>query len=173
MYQIMPYDLSENFKLIPYKEKFQLTLWQNNSVKFTSKRKALDFISKISHLFVEVTTLSEIVFSSIISFGFHLKPASKSKTDKFQIFYSNCAEIQDYLTELKFYQKSKCELYQIIRTIDNLLFLLVSNCKILNAKNNNCVLHHSILLDKITKSLQKVLSNPLFHFNNNSLTLFQ
>lgn len=172
MYQIQPYDLTENFKLIPYKEKFQLTLWQNNSVKFTSKRKALDFISKISHLFVEVTTLSEIVFSSIISFGFHLKPGSKSKTDKFQIFYSNCADIQNYLTELKFYQKSKCELYQIIKRIDNLLLLLADNCTILNKKNSNCVVHHTVILQKVTESLQKVLTQPLFHFHNNTMSIF-
>lgn len=50
MYQIKPYDLTVYFILIPYRGKFKLSLCQYNSVKFTSKRKALDFIGNISHL---------------------------------------------------------------------------------------------------------------------------
>lgn len=172
MFQIQPYDLSEKFKLIPYSEKFQLTLWHNNSVKFKSKRTSLEFISKISQLFSEVVTISEIIFSNVLTYSFHLKPLSRSKSDKYQIFHNNSAEIQTILTELKYYQKAKCELYQVIKRIDNLLLLLADNCTILNKKNSNCVIHHTVILQKVTESLQKVLTQPLFHFHNNTMSIF-
>ena len=172
MYQITPYDLSKSFKIIPDKKKYILTFYSGNSIEFSSKRKAFDFIGKISHVFVEVLAICEMTNNTINSYSFHIKPKSKSVKDVFNIYYDNYHSIIDLLNKLKYYQSIKIELYQLIKLFDSLLFLLIDNCKILNTKNHNCVLPYLIIIEKTSNSLSEIVKNAHNYYDAKRLSIF-
>ncbi|AZA74545.1 hypothetical protein [Chryseobacterium indoltheticum] len=172
MYQIAPYDLSKSFKFIPEKKKYCLLFELGNTVEFTSKRKAFDFIAKLSHLFVETLAISEMVNNTISSFSFHIKPLRKSNNDLYNIYHNNSADIFELIRDLKFYQNVKIELYQIVMRFNRLINLIVQNCKILNKKNYNCVVPYQLIIEKSAKCLWKIIENAAYHYENKKLTLF-
>ncbi|MDV3664943.1 hypothetical protein CMU51_12835 [Elizabethkingia anophelis] len=173
MYQISIYDLKNSFRLIPNFERYSLTIWQNNTVKFTSKRKAFDFIAKVSNLISEVLAICEMVHTTTQSFSFHLKSESRSNKDLFNVFFENSQSITLHIRNLKSYKHEKTELYKVIRSIDSILVLLEENCKILNSKNNNCVNAYLGVINRVTRSLNTILSNSQYHHENNTLSLFK
>ena len=172
MYKIEPYDLSKSFKYLPEKKKYAITFFSGCRVEFTNKRKAFDFISKVSFLFIEQIAICEMVNNTIHSFSFHIKPNSPSNKDIYNIYHNNYTDILKLLADLKFYQYSKIEMYQLVMCIDKLISLIIENCNILNSKNNNCVIPYSIILQKSSKSLKKCLNNAELFYNNKNLTLF-
>lgn len=172
MYQIIPYDLSKSFKFIPEKKKYSLLFYRNNSVDFTSKRKAFDFIAKLSNLFVEILALAEMVNNTINCFSFHIRPNSKSNKDLYNIYHDNLKDISVLVRDLKFYQSDKIELYQVVMKFDRLILLIIENCKILNKKNSNCVVPYQIIIEKASKTLWQIINNAEYHYENRKLTLF-
>ena len=172
MYQIQPYDLSQSFKFIPEKKKYCLSFYRGHSVAFTSKREAFNFIGQLSVLFVEQLAICEMVNNTINTFSFHIKPKSKSLTDKFNVYHSNNQVILNLLKNLKFYQCQKTELYQIIIQFDNLIKLIIENCKILNDKNKNCVMPYQIIIEKSANTLWKVIENAENNYRSSQLSLF-
>lgn len=172
MYQITPYDLSESFKFIPEKKKYSLLFYQGNSVDFTSKREAFSFIGKLSILFVEQLAICEMVNNTINSFSFHIRPSSKSNTDKFNIYHSNYQNILQLIRYLKFYHSEKIQLYQVVMKFDQLINYIIENCKILNAKNKNCVIPYLVIIEKSAKTLWKIIENAEYHYKNSQLSLF-
>ncbi|MCL1640971.1 hypothetical protein CMT58_15995 [Elizabethkingia anophelis] len=173
MYQISIYDASQTFRLIPNGERYSLTLWANNTVKFTSKRKAFDFIGKVSGLISEALAICEMIHNTVNSFSFHLKSESRSNKDSFNVFFENSQSITLHLRNLKSYKHEKTELHKIIRAVDSILVLLEENCRILNKKNNNCANASLVIVMNVTKSLNAVLLNAQYHFENNTLSLFK
>ena len=101
-----------------------------------------------------------------------IKPNSPSNKDKYNVYYNNYTDILKLLADLKFYQYTKIEMYQLVMCIDRLISLILENCNILNSKNNNCVVAYSIILQKSSKSLKKCLNNAELFYNNKNLTLF-
>lgn len=172
MYQIQPYDLSQSFRLIPEKKKYILTFYGGNSVSFTSKRKAFDFIGKISNLFVEALAICEMVNNSIHSFSFHIKPSSIHVMDKYNVYHENYTKISEVVRTLKFYQSRKIELYQVVKLFETLFALIVDNCKILNAKNYNCVVPYQVIAEKAANSLWSIIENADEYYQKKSLSLF-
>jgi len=172
MYQIEPYDLSQSFKFIPEKKKYCFLFYRGNSIEFTSKRKAFDFTSKLSHLFVEILAIAEMVNNTINSYSFHIRPKSKSNVDKYNIYHNNSRDIFELIRDLKFYQNTKVECYQLVMKFSRLITLIIDNCKILNAKNYNCVVAYQLIIEKSAKSLWQILDNAEYHYQNKKLTLF-
>ncbi|MCT3653621.1 hypothetical protein HZR02_18365 [Elizabethkingia anophelis] len=173
MYQILLYDASNSFRLIPNNERYSLTIWPNNTVKFTSKRKAFDFIAKVSEIISETLAICEMVNNNINTFSFHLKSESRSNKDLYNVYFENSQSITLHLRNLKSYKHEKTELYKMVRSVDSILVLLEENCKILNVKNNNCANASLALVLKVTKTLNSVLANAQFHNENNTLSLFK
>ncbi len=173
MYQILLYDSSNSFRLIPNNERYSLTIWPNNTVMFTSKRKAFDFISKVSGIISETLAICEMVHNNVNTYSFHLKSESRSNKDSYNVFFENSQSIALHLRDLKSYKNEKTELYKMVRSIDSILVLLEENCDILNAKNNNCANASLAIILKVTKTLNSVLANAQYHFENNSLSLFK
>ena len=173
MYQILLYDSSNSFRLIPNNERYSLTIWPNNTVKFTSKRKAFDFISKVSGIISETLAICEMVQNNVNTYSFHLKSESRSNKDSYNVFFENSQSVALHLRDLKSYKNEKTELYKMVRSIDSILVLLEENCNILNAKNNNCANASLAIILKVTKTLNAVLANAQYHFENNSLSLFK
>jgi ribosomal protein L22 len=172
MYQIQPYDLSESFKFIPEKKKYSLLFYKGNSVDFTSKREAYSFIAQLSILFVEQLAICEMVNNTINSFSFHIRPNSKSNADKFNVYHSNYQRILEIIRDLKFYQTEKIQLYQVVMEFDQLINYIIENCKILNAKNKNCVVPYLVIIEKSAKTLWKVIENAENNYRNSQLSLF-
>lgn len=172
MLKIEPYDLSKSFKFIPEKKKYSLLFYTGKSIEFTSKRESFTFISKISNLFVESLALSEMVFNTINSFSFHLKPKSKSNKDYYNKYSENNRYIFDLIKDLKYYQENTTELYKIVHMFKLLFENIISNCKILNSKNNNCVVPYQIIIEKTAKSMFQVIENIEFHYAKNNLSVF-
>lgn len=172
MYQIQPYDLSQSFKFIPEKKKYSLLFYQGNSVDFTSKREAYSFIGQLSILFVEQLAICEMVNNTINSFSFHIRPNSKSNADKFNIYHSNYQRILELIRDLKFYQTEKIQLYQVVMKFDQLINYIIENCKILNAKNKNCVVPYLVIIEKSAKTLWKIISEAENNYHKKSLSLF-
>lgn len=172
MYQIQPYDLSQSFKFIPENKKYSLLFYQGNSVDFTSKREAFNFIGQLSILFVEQLAICEMVNNTINSFSFHIRPNSKSNADKFNIYHSNYQEILNLIKNLKFYQSQKVQLYQVVMQFDRLIDMIIENCKILNEKNKNCVVPYLLIIEKSAKTLWKVIENAENNYRSSQLSLF-
>ena len=172
MYQITPYDLSDSFKFIPERKKYSLLFYRGNSVDFKSKREAFTFISHVSQLFVEQLAICEMVNNTINTFSFHIRPNSKSNADKFNIYHSNYQNILQLIRDLKFYQSEKIQLYQVVMKFDQLINYIIENCKILNAKNKNCVVPYLVIIEKSANTFWKVISNAETHYHQKSLFLF-
>lgn len=172
MYQILPYDLSQSFRFIPERKKYSLLFYRGHSVDFTSKRKAYDFIGKLSALFVEKLAICEMVNNTINTYSFHIRPKTKSLQDKYNIYHNNSKDIFEIIKDLKFYQTVKTELYQVIMKFERLIDLIIENCKILNSKNNNCVVPYLIIIQKSSENFWQIIKNAEYHYNNRNLTLF-
>ena len=104
MYQILLYDSSNSFRLIPNNERYSLTIWPNNTVKFTSKRKAFDFISKVSGIISETLAICEMVQNNVNTYSFHLKSESRSNKDSYNVFFENSQSVALHLRDLKSYK---------------------------------------------------------------------
>lgn len=172
MYQIKPYDLSQSFKFIPERKKYNLLFYRGNSVNFSSKREAFNFISEISNLFVEQLAICEMVNNTINSFSFHIKPNSRSNTDKFNIYHSNYQKIIEIIRDIKFYQKEKIQLYQVVMKFDQLINYIIENCRILNHKNKNCVIPYLVIIEKSSQTLWKIIDEAENNYHKKSLSLF-
>lgn len=172
MYQIEPYDLSQSFRLIPEKKKYSVLFKIGTSVQFTSKREAFDFISKLSQFFVETLAICEMSHNTINTYSFHLKPNSKSNSDKFNIYHRNSAQIFELIKDLKFYQTDKTNLQTVYLKFTHLLGLIIENCEILNKKNQNCVLAYLAIMQKISNSFYFITQDSERYYSTNSLTLF-
>lgn len=71
------------------KRTYSLLFYRGNCIDFTSKRKAFDFIAKLSHLFVEGLAICEMVNNTINCFSFHIRPNSKSNKDLYNVYHEN------------------------------------------------------------------------------------
>lgn len=172
MYKIQPYDLSQSFKFIPAKKKYSLLFYRGNSVEFTSKRQAFDFIGKISQFFVENLAICEMVNNTIHSYSFHFRPTTPANTDLFNIYHNNYNLIVSNLQTLKFYQSDKTELQNVYRHFTHLIGLITDNCKILNKKNNNCALAYLAIMIRISDVFYNITDNAAKNYETNNLTLF-
>ena len=172
MYQITPYDLSQSFRLIPYGEKYVLTLWQENSLQFKSKRDAFKFISAISNFFTEILQLCEILHNSTNSYRYQIKPINKSTKDLYNIYANNDLEIIKLMRDLKYYQSDKIELYQLVKAYSFLLSYIHKNIKILSEKIKTAITDKLILIEKIRNTFEKILSNVEYYYKKNSLSIF-
>lgn len=172
MYQIQPYDLSESFKFIPEKKKYSLLFKIGQTVSFSSKREAFHFISKLSNFFVETLALCEMTHTTINSYSFHIKPNTKANTDYYNIYHNNSLHIFEIIRDLKFYQSDKTKLDFIYLKFTHLIGYILDNCRILNKKNNNCVLAYYSIMQKLSDSFYRVTSNSEAFYNEKKLTLF-
>lgn len=172
MYQIKPHDLTASFKLIPEKKKYTLVFNATTSVDFKSKRETYKFISAISQLFTEQLAICEMVYIIGNSYSFHLKPASKSNQDHYNIYNSNTLAIQKIIGEIKYYQKNQIEIYRFIKLFDNLIYYIIENLTILNKKNSNCVLPYFLILKNSARKFFHEIDNASEIFPNRSFTLF-
>lgn len=172
MYQIKPYDLSQSFRLIPEKKKYSLLFCRGNSIDFTSKRKAFDFIGKLSHFFADTLAMCEMVNTTINTYSFHIRPNSKVNSDLYNTYHSNYQDILLLIRDLKFYQTDKTELQHVYRKFTHLLGFLLDNCEILNKKNDNCVLPYYSIMTKISNAFYQITENAEYHYENKHLTLF-
>lgn len=172
MYQIKPYDCSEFFTRIPSKKKYSFTFYQQNSISFVSKREAFKFSSDISQLFTEALAICEMVANTVHSFSFQIRPKSAHVQDSYNIYHNNNVEISQLIRDLKHPKYSNIELYQIYKKFDNLIYLIIHNCKILNKKNYNCVLPYLIIIQKTAKSLFGIIDKISEKYQPNNLSLF-
>ena len=172
MYQIIPSDLSESFKFIPEKKKYSLLFQVGNSVQFTSKREAFDFISKLSNFFVETLAICEMVHSTINTYSFHIKPNSKANSDRYNVYHSNSLRVYEYIRDLKFYQSDKKKLHNVYLKFTHLIGLIIDNCEILNKKNKNCVMAYYAIMQKLSNSFYAITQDSERYYSANSLTLF-
>lgn len=172
MYQIQPYDLSQSFRFIPEKKKYSLLFSRGNSIDFTSKKKAFDFVGKLSHFLVETLAIAEMVNNTIHTFSFHIRPNSKANSDLYNVYHSNYQEISILIRDLKFYQSDKTELQHVYRKFTHLIGFILDNCVILNKKNGNCVLAYYSIMQKISNAFYNITDNAQYHYENKRLTLF-
>lgn len=172
MYQIQIYDLSKSFKCIPFGEKYQLTLWQENSVMFKNRKDAFKFIADISNFFNEILQLCELIHSNNNLYRFQITPKSKSNSDKFIIYCNNDEEINGIIKDLKYFQNDNIELYQLVKKYASLIYLIKSNTEILYKKIGKEIAGNYVLINNIDVSAKKILSNPKYYFTENKFSIF-
>lgn len=172
MYQIQPIDLSESFKIIPDKKKYSLCFSLGNSVQFSSKREAFDYIGKLSHFFAECLAVCEMTHNTINTFSFHIRPNSPANSDLYNVYHSNCRRIFDYIKELKFYQTDKTNLSNVYLKFTHLIGLILDNCEILNQKNKNCVVPYFAIMQKLSNAFYRVTDDSETFYKSKSLTVF-
>lgn len=172
MYQIQPYDLSKSFRFIPFGEKYQLTIWQENSVKFKSRKDAFRFITAISNFFNEILQLCELINSNNNLYRFQIAPKSKSNHDKFSIYCKNDEEINAIIRDLKYFQNEPSELYQIVKKYATLIYLIKNNTEILYKKIGKELAGNYVLICNIDASAKKVLTNPHYYFTEKKFSIF-
>lgn len=170
--QIKPYDLSQSFKLIPNREKYSLTFWQNNTVLFTSKREAFYFISSLSNFFSETLQVCEMFLQSISVYRYQITPKSKSNKDLYNVFTDNEYQSNSLIRDLKHNKTNQSELYRIVRKFEMLIDYLYQNTEILHKKLKSSITHYLILITKLSQTFQNVLSRPKENYQQNKLTLF-
>lgn len=172
MYQIESTDLSESFRFIPDKKKYSFLFQIGNSIEFSSKREAYQFISHLSQFFVETLAICEMTHATINTYSFHIRPNSKANWDLYNVYHQNSLRIFEYVKELKFYQSDKTKLQNVYLKFTHLIGLILDNCEILNTKNKNCVIAYYAIMQKVSNAFYEITSNYHKYYENKSLKLF-
>ncbi|MDY3547078.1 hypothetical protein PG291_00470 [Riemerella anatipestifer] len=165
-------DLTTILRHIPERKKYSLLFGRNNSVRFTSKRKAFEFLSKVKLFLSETLVISEMIYSSMNLYKNNIISYSPALYDKATQFHNNDLEIYDLLRKLKYFKNRKQELHNIIRLYDNLIALLYKNAQILEQCNPKETRHILLVAEKLYLSFSNIVSNPHERYKNNSLSLF-
>ncbi|MRM97271.1 hypothetical protein D1Z97_04890 [Riemerella anatipestifer] len=165
-------DLTTILRHIPEKKKYSLLFGRNNSVSFTSKRKAFEFLSKVKLFLSETLVISEMVYNSMNLYKNNIVSYSPALFDEATKFHNNDLEIYDLLRNLKYFRDKKRELHDTIRLYENLIFILYKNAKILEQCNPKETRHILLVAERLYLSFSNIVSDPHEHYKNNSLTLF-
>lgn len=172
MYNVKIYDNTLSFRNVRKEEKYSILIHAHLCLDFSSKRKAFDFLSKVSHLLEEQLAFCEMVVTAINTYSFHIKPYSPSIRDIYYIYTDNHCQILKIIGGLKDKQHCPHQLYQIIMKFNTLFELITENIKIINKRNKNCVAIYQKLFQNSKKSFWKILEDCKNNTDIKELTIF-